>query len=122
MKISTSYIHGTPYQFPKTSFQEFLNLPVNMGEFQPIPTYTKFLPGINQNNLVVKNLTLETSLWMELSQHRSSEMRIFSSDIKDPMMISKSTKNGLHICQPMEANVLLLLFGNEFELLKIRND
>lgn len=86
-----------------------------MVEFQLIPTFIKFLPGTNPSNLVVKNPTLATSSWTELSQLLSLETKIFSSDIKDPMTISKFIQNGPHICQPMEkkANVHLLTFGNE---------
>ena len=115
MKIFTSYIHGTLYQSPKTSFLEFLNLPLNMAEFQPIPISTKFSPGINQKNLEVLNPTSVTSSWTELSQLQSLETKIFSSDIKDPMMISRFIQNGHHICQLMgqKASVHLLQCGNE---------
>jgi len=117
-KIFTSYSHGTLFLFPKISSPAFLNSLSNMVEFQQTPTFTKFLPGTNPRNLVAKNLTSVTSLWTVLSQHLSSETRIFSSDIKDPTTISKFIQNGLHICQPMEkkANVHLLTFGNEIKL------
>lgn len=97
MMMCISCLLGIRFRFLRISLVVSLNLPSSMVVFQLIQTFTRSLPGTNQSNLVAWNLTLVTSSWMALLPLPNSVTRIYSSDIKDRMMILKFTQNGLHI-------------------------
>jgi len=52
MKMSISCSLGIRFQFRRISLVASLNLHSSMVEFQLIQTFTRFLPGTNQSNLV----------------------------------------------------------------------